>query len=255
MPLEIRLVPLLTDNYAYLVNDPETGEAAVVDPSEAGGVLGALAETGWHLRHILNTHHHHDHIGGNRRLIEATGAVVAGPEADRRRIPDLQIGLKEGDSYRVGSRRLVVLEVPGHTSGHLALYFPDDDAVFCGDTLFALGCGRLFEGTADEMWHSLSKLKALPDRTRVYCGHEYTEANCRFALTIEPDNPELAARAEEIRRLRGEGRPTIPSTIGLEKRTNPFLRADLPEVARAVGREGREPAAVFAEIRRRKDSF
>jgi hydroxyacylglutathione hydrolase len=255
MPLEIRLVPCLTDNYAYLLNDPASGEAAVVDPSEAPPVLAALEATSWRLKHILNTHHHFDHIGGNKALAAATGASIAGPERDRHRIPDLGTGLSEGDTYDIGTRRLRVLEVHGHTNGHIALVFDEDLALFCGDTLFALGCGRLFEGTPTEMWQSLSKLKALPGAMRVYCGHEYTQSNCRFALTIEPENQDLRYRSEEIARLREAGKPTIPSTIDLENRTNPFLRADHPALQAAQGWQGQEPAQIFAEIRRRKDNF
>jgi hydroxyacylglutathione hydrolase len=255
MPLEIRLVPLLSDNYAYLVFDPAGGEAAVVDPSEAAPVLKALEQTGWKLKHILNTHHHFDHIGGNQALVAATGAKIAGPEKDRHRIPGLDTGLSEGDVYRVGTRSLRVLEVPGHTSGHIALVFDEDEALFSGDTLFSLGCGRLFEGTAAQMWQSLSKLRALPGATRVYCGHEYTQSNCRFALAIEPENPDLRERADEIARLRAAGEPTIPSTIDLENRTNPFLRADRPELQEPNGWAGQAPVEIFAELRRRKDSF
>lgn len=255
MPLEIRLVPLLSDNYAYLLHDPASDEAAVVDPSEAGPVLAALKEAGWALKHILNTHHHPDHTGGNHALKQATGATVVGPEKDRHRIPDLDLGLAEGDTYRIGTRQLRVLEVPGHTSGHIALVFDEDQAVFSGDTLFSLGCGRLFEGTPAQMWQSLSKLRDLPGATRVYCGHEYTQSNCRFAVTIEPENAALRRRAEEIVELRAAGRPTIPSTIEVENLTNPFLRADRPELQTAQGWQGRDPVEIFAEIRRRKDSF
>ena len=255
MALDIRLVPLLSDNYAYLLNDPDSGEAAVVDPSEAGPVLMALEETGWRLTHILNTHHHHDHIGGNAELKRATGAHIAGPEKDRHRIPDLETGLSEGDTYQVGTRTLRVLEVPGHTSGHIALVFDEDQAVFSGDTLFALVCGRLFEGSPAEMWQSLQKLRALPGATRVYCGHEYTQSNARFAVTIEPGNAELTARAAEIAALRAAGKPTIPSTIDLENRTNPFLRPDRPELQAAQGWTGRDTVEIFAEIRRLKDNF
>jgi hydroxyacylglutathione hydrolase len=255
MSLEIRLVPLLSDNYAYLLNDPASGEAAVVDPSEAAPVLAALRETGWRLKHILNTHHHPDHIGGNRALKDATGAVIVGPERDRHRIPDLDTGLSEGDTYAVGTRVFSVLETPGHTSGHISLVFDEDRALFSGDTLFSLGCGRLFEGTPAEMWHSLSKLKRLPGDMRVYCGHEYTQSNCRFAVTIEPDNHDLRARADEITRQRAAGQPTIPTTLDLENRTNPFLRVDRPELQAANGWTGRDPVEIFAEIRRRKDNF
>jgi len=255
MALEIRLVPLLSDNYGYLLHDAATGETAIVDPSEAGPVLDVLAETGYRLGHILNTHHHGDHIGGNEALIEATGAVVAAPAADRHRIPTLGVGLAQDDVYSVGEARFQVIETPGHTSGHIALYSAEDKALFSGDTLFSLGCGRLFEGTPAQMWRSFEALRALPDDTRVYCGHEYTESNCRFALSIEPENPELQQRAAEIRTLRAAGQPTIPSTIGLERATNPFLRSAEPAVQAAVGLSGGDPIAVFAELRRRKDSF
>lgn len=255
MPMEIRLVPLLSDNYAYLIHDLATGETGVVDPSEAPPVLAALEAAGWRLGHVLNTHHHNDHIGGDEALVAASGAPVVAPEADRHRIPALTQGVREGDRYSVGRTELEVIEVPGHTSGHIAFYSAAAQALFCGDTLFALGCGRLFEGTAAQMWHSLGKLRALPDATRVYCGHEYTASNCRFALTIEPENETLKARAEEIARLRAAGQPTIPSTIGLEKATNPFLRADEAAVQAALGMAGGDPVAVFAEIRRRKDKF
>jgi hydroxyacylglutathione hydrolase len=218
-------------------------------------VLAALEATGWRLTHILNTHHHPDHTGGNHALKQATGAHVAGPEKDRHRIPDLDTGLAQGDTYRVGTRSLRVLEVPGHTSGHIALVFDADQALFSGDTLFSLGCGRLFEGTPAQMWHSLSKLRALPGATRVYCGHEYTQSNCRFAITLEPGNQDLQQRADEIARLRAAGQPTIPTTIDLESRTNPFLRADCPELLEANGWAGRDAVEVFAEIRRRKDNF
>jgi hydroxyacylglutathione hydrolase len=255
MTFEIRQIPLLSDNYAYLLNDEESGEAAIVDPSEAAPVLAALRETGWHLKHILNTHHHPDHIGGNRALKEATGARIVGPEKDRHRIPGFDCGLAEGDEYQVGTKRLRVLETPGHTSGHIALVFDEDQALFSGDTLFSLGCGRLFEGTPAEMWHSLCKLRALPGRMLVYCGHEYTQSNCRFAVTIEPDNADLRQRADEIAQLRAAGRPTTPSRLDLECRTNPFLRADRPELQAANGWAGRDPVEIFTEIRRRKDSF
>jgi hydroxyacylglutathione hydrolase len=253
--LEIRLVPLLTDNYAYALRDAESGLVAIVDPSEAAPVLEALKGWGWGLDLILNTHHHRDHSGGNEDLKAATGATVIGPAADSHRIPSLDRGVSEGDEVSLGGHVARVIEVHGHTSGHVAFHFAADRAVFSGDTLFALGCGRLFEGTPDDMWRSLGKLRALPPETRVYCGHEYTASNCRFAQSLGETNAALAARAVDITALRAAGRPTIPSTIGLERATNPFLRADDAALQSAVGLAGADPVEVFAEIRRRKDNF
>jgi len=255
MALEIQLVPCLKDNYAYLLHDAASGETAVVDPSEAEPVMKAAAARGWRLTHILNTHHHWDHTGGNLALKEATAASIVGPAPDRDRIPGIDVALDEDDCFRLGDRAALVLFIPGHTRGHIAFHFADDQAVFCGDTLFALGCGRMFEGTAPQMWSSLCKLRALPGPTRVYCGHEYTQANARFALTIDRDNPALAARAVVVDAARAAGRPTVPSTMAEERAANPFLRADQPALAAAVGLPGGDPAAVFAAIRQRKDTF
>lgn len=252
--LEIALIPALSDNYVYLAHDPASGATAVVDPAEAAPVLAALEQRGWTLTHILNTHHHADHIGGNEELKARFGVPIVGPRADAARIPGIDVEVGDGDTYDFAGHQARVFDTPGHTRGHIAFWFPDSEALFCGDTLFALGCGRLFEGTPQQMWDSLCKLRALPDATRVYCGHEYTQSNARFALTIEPDNEELRARAAAIDALRAKGEPTIPSTLGEEKRTNPFLRADVPEVQEAVGMAGADPAAVFGEIRKRKDN-
>jgi len=253
--MDIHLIPAFSDNYIYLLRDPASGAVGVVDPGDADPVIAELERRGWGLTAILNTHHHNDHIGGNAALKKRYGATVIGARADAHRIADLDTALDEGDHVAFGSETGTVIAVPGHTSGHIAFHFPDSAALFCGDTLFSLGCGRLFEGTAAQMWHSLGKLRALPEDTRVYCGHEYTQSNARFALTIEPDNADLRARAGEIAALRAEGRPTIPTTLGLERRTNPFLRADEPSVQRSLGMDGAAPASVFAEIRKRKDSF
>ncbi|HEY0302903.1 MAG TPA: hydroxyacylglutathione hydrolase, partial [Rhizomicrobium sp.] len=208
--LRIELVPCLKDNYAYLVHDADAGLTAVVDPSEPEPVIQALAKHGWKLSHILNTHHHFDHTGGNVPLKEKFGARVVGPEKDRERIPGIDEGVTEAAPWAFGARRVPVLEIPAHTRAHIAFVF--DDAVFTGDTLFAMGCGRLFEGTPAMMWASLSKLTALPDATRVYCGHEYTQSNGRFALTLEPGNAALVARTKEVDAARAKGAPTIPST-------------------------------------------
>lgn len=253
--MEIHLVPAFSDNYIYLLRDPSSDAIGVVDPGDAQPVIEALDRRGWTLTHIFNTHHHNDHIGGNHALKARTGADVIGARADVARIPDMETCLGEGETISFGTQTAHVLFVPGHTSGHIAFWFPDAKAVFCGDTLFALGCGRLFEGTPAQMWSSLKKLRDLPDDTRVYCGHEYTLSNARFAVTIEPGNEALQTRAKEIAAKRERGEPTIPTTIGEERRTNPFLRADVPAVQAAIGRTGADPVEVFAEIRRRKDNF
>lgn len=253
MKLDVRLVPLLRDNYAYLLRSGDS--VAIVDPSEAAPALELLKFQGLSLDYILNTHHHPDHSGGNLGLKEATGAKVVGPAADRDRIPGIDIALADGERFDLGGSVAEVMEIPGHTKGHIAFWFEDQAALFCGDTLFAMGCGRMFEGTPEQMWHSLSRLAALPHQTRVYCGHEYTEANARFALTVEPGNFALKQRAEQVGMLRRGDRPTIPSTIGEERATNPFLRVEQPAIAEAVGLPGAGPVHVFAELRKRKDNF
>ena len=255
MSMEIRLIQALADNYVYLLREPASGNVAAVDPSVAEPVFAALKETGWKLSHVFNTHHHFDHTGGNLALKQATGCTIVGPAADRARIPGIDVALADGERYQFGAAEAVVFDIPGHTRGHVAYWFERDKALFCGDTLFAMGCGRLFEGTPAQMWASLSKLAALPADTRVYCGHEYTQANARFALTVEPDNAALIARAKQVDRLRAAGQATIPSTIGAERATNPFLRATSPALQRTLGLSGADPVAVFAETRRRKDRF
>jgi len=251
MTLEIAIVPCLSDNYAYLV---KRGEAcAVVDPSDAAPVTAALAARGWVLTHILNTHHHLDHTGGNIALKQATGAVVVGPGKDEARIPGIDVGVTEASGWVFAGLPVQVLEVPGHTRG--AITFVIDGNAFTGDTLFAMGCGRLFEGDPRMMWESLSKLLALPDAIKIYCGHEYTENNGRFALTLEPGNAALQTRMIEVRAARAKAATTMPSEMRLEKATNPFLRIQSPEIRASLGMAKSDDVAVFGEIRRRKDSF
>ena len=251
MPLEIEIVPCLSDNYAYLVKSG--GQCAVVDPSEPEPVRAALAKKGWTLTHILNTHHHLDHCGGNLELKAETGATIVGPGKDRARIPGLEVGVDEGSGWEFDGRKVQVLEVPAHTRG--AITFVIDGHAFTGDTLFLMGCGRLFEGDPKMMWTSLSKLMALPDQTKIYCGHEYTQSNGRFALTLEPGNQALKARMDEVNALRAAGKPTVPASMGLEKQTNPFLRPDQPEIRKSLGMEKADTVAAFGEIRARKDRF
>lgn len=252
---QIHLVPCLKDNYAYILHEPRTKAVAVVDPSEAEPVLAALRAHGLSLTHILNTHHHFDHTGGNVELKERTGAKIIGPKADADRIPGIDIQVGNGDLIAIGATIAKVFDIPAHTRGHIAFWFEADKAVFTGDTMFAMGCGRLFEGTPAQMWASLSTLARLPADTRVYCGHEYTQSNGRFALTLEPANADLVARMKEVDELRQRGLPTIPSTIGLELKTNPFLRPDSPELRRTLGMASADAVEVLAETRRRKDVF
>ena len=253
--LEHQMVPVLSDNYIHIIRDTETGACAVVDPAVAPPVLKTLDRMGWSLSHILCTHHHADHVGGSKEVKGATGCKVIGAANDADRIPGIDIRVNDGDTFAFGAHTVRVFEVPGHTSGHIAYWFEDAKALFCGDALFSLGCGRMFEGSAAQMWESLSKLRALPDDTLVYCAHEYTNANADFALSQDPDNLALKKRADEVLRLREAGEPTVPSVLGDEKACNPFLRADVPAFQAAAGLTGMDPVAVFAEVRSRKDRF
>lgn len=253
--LDVVLVPARSDNYVYLLHDADSGDTAVVDPGEAAPVIAALEERGWKPSLIINTHHHGDHTEGNEAIRAKYGCTLAGPKSETARIAGMDITLAEGDSFAFARHRAEIFETPGHTSGHIAVYFPDSDILLSGDTLFVLGCGRVFEGTMEQMWTSLKKLRALPPETRIYCGHEYTQSNARFALSVDGGNAKLQAQASEIDRLRADGKPTVPSTIGEELDTNPFLRADKPDMAAAIGMAGADPVAVFADIRKRKDNF
>ncbi len=253
--LKVHQFPCLRDNYGFLVQDPESGECAAIDTPDAARILETLQETGWRLTHIFNTHHHFDHAGGNAALKEKTGCRIIGPRGEAEAIPGLDRAVGEGDRVALGRHQARIIETPGHTRGHIAYHFAESGIAFVGDTLFALGCGRLFEGSAAQMWNSLGKLMALPDATIIYCAHEYTQANARFALTIEPDNSDLQIRARAIDAARARGRATVPTSIGLEKATNPFLRAADPALAARLDLAGRPAADVFAEIRARKDAF
>ena len=253
--LEIAQIPVLNDNYVYLIREPASGHVGVVDPAVVNPVLDAAAKRGWDITHIFNTHHHGDHVGGNLEIKKATGCTIVGPGHDKDRIPGIDQQVFDGDTVSFGQTTARVFFVPGHTRGHIAYWFSDSDALFCGDTLFSIGCGRLFEGNPAQMWDSLKKLRALPKTTRIFCAHEYTRANIDFALTVDPDNSALNARSEEVNRLRAAGKPTVPSTLGMEMNANPFLRADVPAFMTAMNMADASPVDVFAEVRARKDTF
>jgi len=255
MPAETHLFPCLKDNYGVLLHDPSTGTTAAIDAPEAAAVEAALAERGWRLTDILVTHHHADHTGGIAELKKKHLCRVIAPRKEASKIANIDVTVREGDVVTVGSLVGRVLETPGHTAGHVTYWFKSDKLAFVGDTLFSVGCGRILEGTPDMMWQSLLKIRNLPADTLIFCGHEYTAANVHFALTIEPKNIALRARAEEVVRLSEQKKPTIPTTIQQEKSYNPFLRADLHSVQGAIGMEGSPPAQVFGVIRARKDKF
>lgn len=255
MPLDIRQFPCLSDNYGYLVRDRETGAVAAIDTPDADAIDAALAREDWRLTHILNTHWHPDHAGGNLALKARWGCRIIGPRAEAEKIPGLDEALGEGDTVRLGAARAIVRDAPGHTLGHIFYHFAEDGAAFVGDVIFALGCGRLFEGTPAQMWTSLTKIAAMPAATMLYCAHEYTQANARFAVTADPDNAALRARVDAVNDKRARGLATVPMTVAEERATNPFLRAGDPAVKAAAGLPDARPVEVFAEIRRRKDSF
>ncbi len=253
--LEIVQIPVLQDNYLYLIHEPDSGETAIVDPAVDEPVIAELEKRGWTLSHIINTHHHWDHTGANLALKEKYGATIVGAAIDRERIPGIDIAVGEGDTFHLGEEVADIYFVPGHTSGHIAYHFAQNSALFCGDTLFSMGCGRLFEGTAEEMWHSLTKLMKLPDDTSIYCAHEYTTSNGLFALSVEPDNLALQKRMKDVEQLRANNKPTVPTILSLEKATNPFLRPDSENLQETIQMIGAPLTKIFAEIRSRKDSF
>jgi hydroxyacylglutathione hydrolase len=253
MPADTRLFLCLSDNYGVLVHDTESGATASIDAPEAAPIEAALKATGWKLSDILVTHHHHDHTGGIQALKEKYKCRVVAPKGSK--IPAVDETVSEGDKVSVGKLSANVIETPGHTLDHISYWFHGEKLAFVGDTLFSIGCGRVIEGDAEMMWRSLRKLRDLPNDTEIYCGHEYTAANIRFARTVEPNNPVLAAREAQAKQQIAQGEPTIPVTIGDEKLANPFLRADQPEVAVGIDMAGKPAAQVFAEIRERKNKF
>lgn len=255
MALIVDVFPAREDNFGYLAHDQASGRTAAIDAPEAEAIRAALARTGWTLTDILITHHHIDHVEAIAELKAAFGARVTGPAAEADKIEGLDVLVGDGDRVTLGESVFEVIATPGHTLGHIVFYERAGGHLFSADALFSLGVGRMFEGTPGPMWEGLKRLRDLPDDTMVYCGHEYTQGNARFALSIDPENQALAARAAEVAALRDAGRPTIPFKLGEDKKANPFLRADAPELARHYGIAGADPADVFAAIRKGKDNF
>lgn len=256
MPIEVVQFICLTDNFGLLVHDQSTGATASVDAPDGEAIANEADRRGWRLTHLLLTHHHLDHVEGWEALRNRFPQMtIVGAKKDAYRLPPLDITVEDGDVVALGDSRARVIETPGHTLGHVAYHFADDDALFVGDTLFSLGCGRVFEGTMEMMRLSLETLANLPPETRIYCGHEYTQANARFALTVDPENPVLRDRVQSVNDLRAAGKYTLPTTIALENATNPFLRVEDPLVKKAMDMDDANPFAVFAEMRERKNRF
>ncbi|HUQ51227.1 MAG TPA: hydroxyacylglutathione hydrolase [Gammaproteobacteria bacterium] len=253
--LAIHMFPCLQDNYGYLLHDEDSGATAAVDTPDAAEIATQLDAKGWRLTHILNTHHHADHAGGNLELKRRTGCTIVGPRADAARIPGIDVAVGEGDVVSLGAHRAAVFDTPGHTRGHIVYHFEAAHAAFVGDTLFALGCGRLFEGTPGQMWSSLQKILQWPDDTRLYCAHEYTQSNARFASTVEPQNRALKERAETVARRRAAGHATVPSTLAEERATNPFLRPQSQDLRATIALANASDVDVFAKTRALKDAF
>jgi len=253
--LEIIQLAVLEDNYIYVLHDRQSQATAVVDPALARPVLDTLSANNWQLDYIFNTHQHWDHVGGNLELKQKTACKIIASVHDQQRIPGIDITVAEGDKLALGTRQISIIETPGHTNGHIVYYFADDQALFCGDTLFAMGCGRLFEGTAGQMWQSLQKLKQLPETTRIYCAHEYTQHNARFALSVEPGNIVLQQRIKDVDQLRAKNLPTIPTQLKIELQTNPFLRGDSRNLQETITMSGKSPLEIFTKTRQLKDRY
>ena len=255
MPHEIVTIPCLSDNYAFLIHDPTTGATALVDAPEPGPILAELKNRNWTLTHILLTHHHWDHIDGLPDILASHPAKVIGAKADAHRLPSLDLAVTEGETFDFAGEAVSILDVSGHTMGHIAFHFPETAAVFTGDSLMAMGCGRLFEGSPAQMFDSLTKLAALPDKTTVCSGHEYTAGNCAFAASLGDNTEYVANRIADTTHMRAQNIATVPSNLGLEKRTNPFLRSADPALQKALGMQGAAPVDVFTEVRKQKDTF
>ena len=255
MPLTVIQFPCLSDNFGVLIHDKASGKTAAIDAPEAPPVIKVLEEKGWELTDIFTTHWHTDHVDGNLTLKAKYNCEITGPKGEADKIPGIDEAVSEGDTFDFAGRAVSVIDCPGHTLGHVSYYIASEKLLFAADTLFALGCGRLLEGTPAQMWSSLSKFMALPDDTSVYCGHEYTLANAKFSVTIDPENAELAARFEDIKAKRERGEATLPTTIGLERRTNPFVRPHDARIRKLLGMESASDTEVFAEIRQRKNNF
>jgi hydroxyacylglutathione hydrolase len=253
--LELHQFICRSDNYGVLVHDSHSGATLSIDAPDAASITGYLEKRGWQLTHILTTHHHEDHVAGNLELKEHFGCTIIGPEKEKEKIPGIDKTVKGGEVFEIAQRKMKVFDCPGHTAGHVAYHFVDDFSLFAADTLFAMGCGRVFEGTMEEMFRSVNQFRTLQPMTSVYCGHEYTEANAKFALSVEPGNKALQMRAEAVKALRAQGKMTCPTTIGEELKTNPYMRCDSPEIRQVLAMEQATDVEVFAELRTRKNNF
>tara|TARA_B100000700_G_scaffold103724_1_gene117122 strand:+ start:503 stop:1282 length:780 start_codon:yes stop_codon:yes gene_type:complete len=253
--LETHMFPCLSDNYGFLIHDPIHEITATIDTPEVTAIQNALEEKNWSLTHIINTHHHYDHAGGNLELKNITDCHIIGPEADQSRIPGIDQTIAHEEEFQFGEHKVKAFHTPGHTLGHMVYHFEEQSLAFVGDTLFAMGCGRLFEGTPEQMWSSLNIIKGWPEKTQLFCAHEYTQANAEFALTVDPDNQALLKRKIDVENLRNSNQPTVPTTLSIEKDTNPFLRANDSNIKAHLGMPQSSDLETFAEIRKRKDNF